>query len=84
MVFVLLYLAYWVYCSCNHLHGGWRMATNVLLLLLAIYDWHESIVFLLALVIHEFVVPPSHLHGGHRLLQKLIAVVKNDMLEPIL
>ena len=84
MVFVLLYLAYWVYCSHNHLHGRWHMATNVLLLLLAIYNWHESIVFLLTLVIHEYIIPPSHLHGGHQLLQKLIAVMQYDMLEPIL
>ena len=83
MVFVLLYLAYWVYCSCNHSHDGWHIATNVLLLLLAIYDCHESIVFLLTFVNHKYVVLPSHLHGVHQPLQKLIAVMQHDMLEPI-
>ena len=84
MVFVLLHLAYWVYCSCNHLHGRLHMATNVLLLLLAICGWHGSIVSLLTLVIHEYIVQPSHSHGVHQPLQMLIAVMQHDMLEPIL
>ena len=84
MVFALLHLADWAYCSHNHLHGGLHMATNVLLLHLAICSWHGSIVSLLTLVIHKYVIQPSHLHDVHQLLQKLLAVMQHDMLEPIL
>ena len=84
MVFALLYLACCVYCLHNHSHGRSHMATNVLLLHLAICSWHGSIVSLLTLVIHEYAVQPSHSHDVCQLQQKLIAVVHHDMLEPIL
>ena len=85
MVFVLLYpAAYWVYCSCNHSHDGWHMAINVLLLLFTICSWHASIVSLLTLVIHEYVIPPYHLHDVCQQQRKLMVVVHHDMLAPIL